>query len=96
MPTREWRRYVAPAAFLAAVTVAVVLIRLGLESRPSASTTTTATTTARVPPKYTRVRAGDTLATIASRTHVSVRTLRRLNPRVKPTALFIGERIRLR
>ncbi len=28
----DWRRYVAPAAFLLAVTIAVVVIRAGLES----------------------------------------------------------------
>jgi LysM repeat protein len=96
VPLQDWRRYVAPAAFLAAVTVAVVLIRSGLESSPSTSTTTNITTTTRSLPKYTRVHAGDTLATISRRTHVSVKTLRKLNPHVKPTALFIGERIRLR
>jgi len=96
VPYRDWRRYVAPAAFLAAVTIAVALIRSGLEPRPSASTTTTVATTTRPLPKYTRVRAGDTLAAISERMHVPVKTLRRLNPHVKPTALFIGERIRLR
>jgi LysM repeat protein len=29
---REWKRYLAPAAFLLAVTVAVVLVRSGLEA----------------------------------------------------------------
>jgi LysM repeat protein len=32
MPSPEWRRYLAPAAFLLAVTIAVVLIRSGLDS----------------------------------------------------------------
>jgi LysM repeat protein len=32
----DWRRYVAPAAFLLAVTVAVVLIRAGVESSQDA------------------------------------------------------------
>ena len=39
MEPARWRRYVAPAAFLAAVTIAVVLIRAGLESGSAASTT---------------------------------------------------------
>jgi LysM repeat protein len=34
----DWRRYVAPAAFLLAVTIAVVLIRSGIESSGDAST----------------------------------------------------------
>lgn len=62
MPASEWRRYAAPAGFLLAVTIAVVLIHSGLESGsdhaarqasvPTArsgatAATTTATTTAR-------------------------------------------------
>jgi spore germination protein YaaH len=45
--------------------------------------------------RYYRVRAGDTLASIAAQTHTPVARLRRLNPRVQPTALFIGQRLRL-
>jgi LysM repeat protein len=58
---QEWRRFVAPAAFLLAVTIAVVLIRSGLESgsdnksgipavptsSPKQVATTTTTTTAK-------------------------------------------------
>jgi LysM repeat protein len=47
-------------------------------------------------PRFYRVRAGDTLAAIAVRTHTPVAELERLNPTVKPTALFIGQRLRLR
>jgi LysM repeat protein len=58
----DWRRYAAPAAFLLAVTLAVLLIRSGLESgttttrdaqptttqrKPAATTTTTTTRTTR-------------------------------------------------
>lgn len=56
MPVPEWRRYAAPAGFLLAVTIAVVLIHSGLESGsdhaarqasvPTASSGTTAATTA--------------------------------------------------
>jgi len=42
------------------------------------------------------VRAGDTFATIAAATGVTVARLQELNPRVEPTSLFIGDRIRLR
>jgi hypothetical protein len=42
------------------------------------------------------VRAGDTLATIAAATGVSLERLERLNPNAEPTSLFIGDRIRLR
>jgi LysM repeat protein len=47
-------------------------------------------------PRSYRVRAGDTLAAIAVKTHTPVARLRRLNPAVQPTALFIGQRLRLR
>jgi LysM repeat protein len=42
-----WQRYAAPAAFLLAVTIAVILVRVGLESGHSTTgtTTTVATTT---------------------------------------------------
>jgi len=39
----DWRRYVAPAAFLLAATLAVVLIRSGLESGGTGTATPTAT-----------------------------------------------------
>src|SRR4029077_4427210 len=38
----DWRRFVAPAAFLLAATVAVLLIRSGLHSSTTATTTTSA------------------------------------------------------
>src|SRR2546429_7767131 len=61
----EFKRYAAPVAFLAAVTIAVLLVRSGLEGKSSSTTaiTTTATTTNTVPthhrrPKYYPLRAG--------------------------------------
>lgn len=48
MPAREeWRRYAAPAAFLLAATIAILLVRSGLQAgstRRSAATTVTPTT----------------------------------------------------
>ncbi len=93
------RRYAAPAAFLLAATIAVVLIRSGLEGGKSARATTP-TVTHHAPTRPARrfwvVRAGDTFGSIAAKEHVPVSTLKRLNPRVHPTALTIGERIRVR
>jgi hypothetical protein len=96
---RNWQHYAAPAAFLLAATVAVLLIRAGFESGGSATTpakrggtTTVATSTGR----FWSVRAGDTFATIAAATGVSVERIRRLNPGVVSTALYIGQRIRIR
>jgi LysM repeat protein len=90
---RDWRRFVAPAAFLAAVTIAVVLVRAGLES--GGSTTTTVATTTVLVKRYYRVHAGDTFGVIARKTGVSATTIERLNPKVKSTSLYIGERIRI-
>jgi LysM repeat protein len=108
-----WRRYTAPAAFLLVATVAVLLVRSGLQSGRShktppparvtttvARTTTRATTTTKKPPtqakRYWTVRAGDTFAVISAQTGVPMSTIQQLNPTVKSTSLFIGERLRIR
>jgi teichoic acid transport system ATP-binding protein len=44
--------------------------------------------------RYT-VRPGDTLASIAERTGVSVEELQELNPRVDPNSLTVGQKIKL-
>jgi LysM repeat protein len=108
----DWRRYVAPAAFLLAATIAVVLIRSGVEAggsrhpttvggapapRKHVVATTSATTTKASPKKrFWIVGAGDTFAVISSKSGVPVATIVRLNPKAHSTSLFIGERIRLR
>jgi LysM repeat protein len=109
----DWRRYAAPAAFLLAVTVAVVLIRAGMNSGNAphvattvapaphktvdVATTTTAKTKkkAKAAKRYWTVQAGDTFEVISSRTGVPVATIEQLNPTVKSTSLFIGEKLRL-
>ena len=115
MPREDWRRYVAPAAFLLAATIAVLLIRSGLNagtpaahtaavSTPtqpskavSASTTTTrGTTTTSSGPQFWTVQAGDTFGVISSKSGVPVATIEQLNPNVKSTSLFIGQKLRLR
>jgi hypothetical protein len=107
-PATAWRRYVGPAAFLLVATVAVLLVRAGLESgsrpaqrvarAPAASSPAAATTTAagRRPRRYWTVRAGDTFATVAAHAGVSVAAIARLNPGVHSTSLFIGQRLRVR
>ena len=117
MPRRPWRRFAAPAAFLLAATIAVLLIRSGLRSATTTTTPTTValrtttekdTTTTRrrattttatkttAGPRFWTVQAGDTFAVISTKTGVPVATIERLNPNVKSTSLFIGERLRLR
>jgi LysM repeat protein len=58
----DWRRYVAPAAFLLAATLAVVLIRSGLESGHTGATTPTATA-----PTTTRKHVATTTTTKTTR-----------------------------
>jgi len=101
----ELKRYAAPVAFLAAVTVAVLLVRAGLQTDSSpapatsvvATTTTTTTTVSKRPPKpkYYRLRAGETLSDVALRFHTTVDDLLALNPKIKPTQLTVGQRVRV-
>ena len=104
---RELTRYGVPAAFLAAVTIAVPLIKAGLGGGGGTVTTTghalppTSTTTARVSTKqavtsrYYTIQSGDTLGAIALREHTTVDELLRLNPGIDPLSLHAGSRIRV-
>ena len=119
----ELTRYGAPAGFLAAVTIAVILIKAGLsggsDSQPATvgalptsssnsstaptttklvlTTPTTATTTETTTPgaQYYVVQTGDTLGSVAQKYSTTVEQLLTLNPGVDPTALHIGQRIRV-
>jgi LysM repeat protein len=119
---RELARFGAPAAFLAAATIAVLLIKAGLGGSSGSDTTPTvgalptqATTTTRPttqvtvtasPPtstsgtttaagEYYTVASGDTLGGIAARYSTTVEELLRLNPGIDPTALHVGQKIRV-
>jgi hypothetical protein len=100
-------RYVAPAAFLAAATVAVLLVRAGLKDEASVPTTprtsfvrraTTAARIVRKRPKrvYYRLEAGDTLHSVALKFDTTVPQLLRYNPGVEPTSLRVGQKLRVR
>jgi LysM repeat protein len=104
-PETPWgARLLAPAAFLAAATVAIVLIRSGLDrndtpvrsQRPAATRTATGPTATRARPpargSYT-IRAGDTLDQIALEHDTTVERLLQLNPRLDPTSLQVGQTI---
>jgi LysM repeat protein len=108
-PGARVARYAAPAAFLLGVTIAVLLIRSGLDTgSPSTTTgpvaprpTTTATTTRR--PRTTRatarfytVQQGDTFGTIADRVGISIERLQQLNPGVSSNSLQVGQRLRVK
>jgi LysM repeat protein len=100
----DWRRYVGPAAFLLAVTIAVLLIRAGMNAGDSggtgSGTVTTprrhVTTTPTGSRRFWTVRAGDTFGVISTKTGGPVATIARLNPKASSTSLHIGERVRIR
>jgi LysM repeat protein len=103
-------RFAAPAAFLVAATVAILLVRSGLENgdvEPAATTTTattapattepgtTAATTTAAAGRFYVIQAGDTLAVIAEEHETTVEQLLVLNPELDPVALTVGQRIRV-
>ena len=103
---RTWvYRIAAPAAFFLAATVLVVLIERGLNGDPQTpttvlpttsapdTTTTAGTTTSKR--KIYRVKAGDTLESIAAKFDTTVDDLLALNPDVDPLALSPGQKIRV-
>ena len=105
-------RYAAPAAFLVAATIAIMVVRAGLEngdaSSPPATTATTTTapattepgTTATTPDtagaEFYEIQSGDTLAVIADQHDTTVEQLLVLNPEIDPVALTVGQRIRVK
>ena len=99
--------WAAPIAFLAAITIAALVVRAGLQHgkhhHPQTQTTTVTSkkkkthghgqTQPRVH-TYTIV-SGDTLAGIAAKTGTTVARLQQLNPGIDPKALRIGQTIRV-
>jgi len=101
-PGGRWRAYADPAALLLAVTVTVGLVRGGLRStdHPAAPARAAGRHATLTPPAHHVrrtyvVRAGDTIEAISTHTGVPQAKILSLNPKVTPTALFIGERLRL-
>ena len=103
-------RYGAPAGFLLAATVAILLIHsaLGGKTVPAPATTTrprpAATTTATsVKPKrkpkpaarYHVVQSGEGFGSIAAAEHTTVAQIEALNPGVSSNALHVGQKIRV-
>jgi LysM repeat protein len=100
-PRQAWRPLIAPIVFLLAVTLVVALVRSELRHHSSAPAPVRAKVARKAVPKHHGravyvVRAGDTMTAIAAKTGVSLARLAKLNPRISPTALFIGEKIHLR
>jgi LysM repeat protein len=103
----HFSRWAAPVAFLAAVTIGALVVRAGFEQggrhQSNAPTTTVTSKTKKKHRhghshlrvhRYT-VRSGDTLAGIAAKTGTSVARLEQLNPGIDPTALRVGQTIRV-
>lgn len=118
---RELTRYGAPAVFLLAVTIAVLLIKAGLDSGSDDQTVAAPTTTARATTaaptttitltgsptvgtttttpanaQYYVIESGDTLGSIAAKYNTTVDELTTLNPGIDPTALTVGQKIRIK
>ena len=108
---RLWAtRLAAPAAFLLGITVAVLLVRAGLDGDDAATTaaqtptpttvattTRTQTTTAGEPQQaFVEVESGDTLDQIALENDTTVEQLLALNPGLDPNAMQVGQRVRVR
>jgi LysM repeat protein len=122
---QQLTRYGAPAAFLAAVTIAAILVKAGLNgsssttvaitssstartttaaitttklvlTAPPGSTTTTTTETTTPGAEYYVVVSGDTLGSIAQKYNTTVDELTTLNLGIDPTALTVGQKIRIK
>jgi LysM repeat protein len=100
-------RWAAPVAFLAAVTIGALVVRAGFEQGRHHNAIPTTTVTSKTKKKHhahghepSHVRwytvvSGDTLAGIAAKTGTTVARLEQLNHNIDPTALHIGQRIRV-
>ena len=100
-------RWAAPVAFLAAITIGVLVVRAGLQhgkKHHAQTPTTTVSSKAKKRQGHGRsrrhartytIQSGDTFASIAAKTGTTVARLEQLNPRVDPTALRVGQTIRV-
>jgi LysM repeat protein len=109
---RQLARLGAPAAFLLAVTIFVLIVRSGMDDESTPAATETRAVTTRAQPATTArattaaattgaeevhtVQRGDTYETIAAQYGTTVDALLELNPGVDPTQLTIGQEIRVR
>ena len=101
--------YVAPVAFLAGVTIAVLLVHSAFQRGDATTTqstisvtvrTTTTTTTTRrshgAAKRFYTVQTGDTFGSIAARVGITVGQLQSLNPGVSSNALRVGQKLRIK
>ena len=102
-------RFAAPAAFLAAVTIGVVLVHSAISDGGGTTTsagvvtartttrpsTTAATTTSAAAKRFYTIASGDTLNSIAARFNTTLEQLYVLNPGVDANSLRVGQKIRV-
>jgi LysM repeat protein len=96
-------RYAAPVAFLAAITIGALVVRAGFQHDKHTANTPTTTVNTKKTHKHAHkrhlrtyiVQSGDTLGSIATKEGTSVGKLEQLNPGIDPTALRVGEKIRV-
>ncbi len=103
---RQLAHYGIPILFLLAVTIVVLILRGAMTgggpSPPGTASTkkvTTSTTTTSLPAQKTStytVRSGDTLGAIAIHFHITVADIVALNPGIQPTALHVGQQIKVK
>jgi LysM repeat protein len=102
---RQLAHYGIPLLFLLAVTIFVLILRGGFGGGGQATGTTGTTKNVRVSSTTTSqpvgkvtvytVRPGDTLGAIAIHFGVTVNDILALNPGVQPTALRVGQKIKV-
>ena len=105
MERRRVTHWAAPVAFLVAVTILALVLRAGFEHGKHHATAPTKTVTAKQKKSHSHHRPqqrrtytvvkGDTFESIATKTGTTVAKLRQLNPGVDPTALHVGDKIRV-
>jgi predicted Zn-dependent protease len=101
----RFTRWAAPVAFLAAITIGALVVRAGFHSggHHHAQTQTTTVSSKKKHahghkpsrPRTYIVQSGDTLGEIAAKQGTTVARLEQLNPGIDPTALRVGEKIRV-
>jgi LysM repeat protein len=97
-------RWVAPIAFLAAITIGVLVVRAGFEHGKHHAQSPTTTTSSKKKAhghhhahrQTYKIQAGDTLASIAAKNGTTVARLEQLNPGIDPAALQVGNPIRVK
>ena len=99
------RIYAAPAASLLAVTAVVLAVHYGLQHHAKVVATVPVVHPAKAvvhrrrPPALAQtyvVQRGDSFSTIALKTHTTVARLERLNPGLSPTALRVGQIVKVK